>query len=127
MGSIEILAVILAVLVLLKLVLWLINPKYLLRVAEAMMKNISLMTVFFVAIIVVVGYYILQRFSIVEIGALLLFSTMLIGVGLLPLYPTILKAMRPLIAKRFAMVQSLWLAFLIWGVIAIMVLYAVLR
>lgn len=59
MTSLEILTLIFAIVVLIKILVFIINPKLLMKVAEGMLKKIALVTIVYLILAIIVGYYIL--------------------------------------------------------------------
>ena len=122
MTPIEILATIFAVLVIVKLVVVTVKPDLWMRAAGAMLKSAVLTTLIYLALAVIIGYYIFTDLNVVQVGAVMLLASMLIGIGLGPYSKIILK-----LGEEFLSVglSKAWLAMLIWAALAIWVLYAV--
>lgn len=122
MTTIEFFAVIIAVLTLAKIITVLINPRAWMRLVEPLFKNPAATTVVYLVLAAVTGYYVLQNFSIIEIGAVMLFFVFLMGIGLFPYSDTILKLREEVIEKG---AKKAWPAVIIWTVFALWILCAV--
>ncbi len=126
MTSIEILAIILAIIVLVKLFIITINPKLWMKVAEVVLSNYIPTTVIYFILTIIIGYYIFTSLNIVQVAAVILFASILIGLSLLPFSNTILKIRSEMLGTRSDMFRKGWLAIFIWGGIAVWVLYTIL-
>jgi hypothetical protein len=71
----------------------------------------------------VVGYFIFSSLTIVQVGAVMLFTSLLAGVGLVPYSQVILKVGEEMLTEG---VGKAWLSMLIWFCIALWVLFGVL-
>jgi len=125
MTPIEILAIIIAVFILLKLSIITINPKFWMKIAEAALSNYTITTITYLLLAVVVGYYIFNSLNIVQVAAVMLFTSLLIGLGFIPYSEIILKAAKERLGTRRDMFRKAWLSIVIWAGIAIWVLYSV--
>jgi len=122
MNTLETLAVVVAVLVLVKITViivagvrtWIgiVGPLY-------KNKNRTIVTTIALIGIVVTGYYVFQSFSVVEVGAVVLFTAFLYWFSLLP-YGSDLMEM----AKK-ARFRDFWFPTLIWVAFAAWILYSV--
>ena len=121
MTPIEILATIFAVVVILKLVVVSINPNLWMKTAGAMLKSEVLTTLTYLVLTVIIGYYVLAELTVVQVAAVILLTSTLIGIGLGPYSKYILKWGEEMVAVG---VNKTWLSMLIWGALAIWVLYA---
>lgn len=126
MIAIEILAIIFAGVVLLKLAIIIINPKSLLKVSEAMFKTRIVILAVYLALAVIVGHYVFESLDIIEVAAVMLFTSILIGLGIIPYSEGLLKFTREMLVSRQEVLRKIWLAILIWLALAVWVLYAVL-
>lgn len=123
MTPIEIIATIFAVVVIIKLVVITVNPNLWMKVAGGMLKSQVLTTLIYAVLAVIIGYYVFTDLTVDQVAAAMLLTSMLIGVGLGPYSKIILKLGEEMIGTG---VSKAWLAMLIWGVLAIWVLYSVL-
>ena len=125
MPAIEVLATIFAVLVLVKLLLFIFNPQLRIKIVESFFKaNTTLLTVVYLALTAIVGYYVLSSLSIVEVGAVTLFVSGLFGLFFIQYKEIMIKLARESLKSGF--LSKNWLSLLIWAVIAILVLSEVL-
>ena len=80
MTPIEILAAIFAVLVLFKLILSIANPQARVKIAESFLnKNPATLTIIFLVLSAVIGYYVLSAVSIIEVAAVMMLLSALMG------------------------------------------------
>lgn len=122
MTAVEILAVILAVMVLVKLIIIFINPRSWAGVSETMLKNTHLVSAIYLVLAVVVGYFVFSEMSILQVGAATLFVTLLMGLALTPHAKLLLKIRKTLYKSRRKILAMYWLPSLIWVIIAIWIL-----
>ena len=126
MTPIEILATIFAVLVLFKLLLSIISPQSRLKMAESITsKNPAILTIILLALTAIVGYYIFNSYSIVDVAALMLFLSGLIALVFVPYQKLMIKLLREELKSRTIFLSKNWLSILIWAIIAIWVFYTV--
>ena len=123
MDSLEVLAVIFAVMVLVKFAALLVSPVSSMNTAGAMLKYPRACTLVYAALAAVVGYYVFARMDIVEVVSVMLLTSLLMGVGLGPYSRTILRLGKEMAGEGFG---RLWPSMVIWAVIAVWALYAVL-
>jgi len=124
-STIAILAVIFSLFIILKISVVFINPHGWFRVADALLRNAIIITVVYVIFTVIVGYYILRNFSIVQVAAVMLFTSLLIGLATIPFSETILSIRKELLGSRRDILRKTWLTLLIWIAIAVWTLYEV--
>jgi hypothetical protein len=120
---IKILATIFAVAVLVKLIFLVINPNLWMKKIGGLLKNPLMTTAVYLGAATIVGYFVLTRISIIDVAAVMLFTSLLIGLGLAPYSSFLLKMGEEMINKG---VGKAWLALVIWGALALWVLFAVL-
>jgi hypothetical protein len=124
-SAIEIIAVIFAIFILLKVAMVLINPHGWFKLADAILRNTIITTIAYSLIAVIVGYFIFRSFSIVQVAAIMLFSSILIGIGLLPFSEIFLSIRDEMLGSRSYILRKTWFTLLIWITIALWTLYAV--
>ncbi|MFQ5804590.1 MAG: hypothetical protein ACE5JQ_17005 [Candidatus Methylomirabilales bacterium] len=122
MTAIEILATIFAVAVLVKLAIVTVRPKLWMNITGPLLGHYVLTTIIYLILAVIVGYYVVTTVSIVEVAAIMLLTSLLIGIGVAPYSSTILKWREEILSIG---VGRAWLAMVIWAVLAVWVLYAV--
>jgi hypothetical protein len=123
MAPIEILATIFAVFVIVKLVVVTVKPGLWMKWAKGMLKNELLITLIYFVLAVIIGYYIFAELTVVQVAAVTLWVSMLIGIGFVPYSKILLKTSDELLSVG---ISKAWLSMLIWAGLAIWVLYAVL-
>ena len=122
MAPIEILATIFAVFVIVKLVVVSVKPGLWMKWAKGMLKNELLITLIYFVLAVIIGYYIFAELTVVQVAAVTLWVSMLIGIGFVPYSKILLKTSDELLSVG---ISKAWLSMLIWAVFAVWVLYAV--
>jgi hypothetical protein len=122
MTPIEIFALVFSVAVLLKIIVIFVDARKWIHIAESFFKKPSLLTVLYVVAAVVVGYYLFQSLSIIQITAVMLFTMLLVGMSILA-YPGPILKMSKEILKKKDVIKRNWLSLLIWAVIALYTLY----
>ena len=123
MTSIEVLATIFAVLILVKLAFIWANPRAWMNFAQPILRNSVVALLVYLVLAAVVGYFIFSSMTIVQVGAVMLFTSLLMGVGLAPYSQVILKVGEEMLTEG---VGKAWLSMLIWSCISLWVLYGVL-
>ena len=123
MIPIEIIAVLFAVLILCKVIIWILFPQKLMRLAQKMVKHIPLVTGIYGIATLIIGYYIVQAFSIIEVAAIGLFIALLIKMGMMPLAQELLKNKKSLQEYQ----KRCWFPLLIWTIFALWTLIALLK
>ena len=121
MTPIEIMAFVLAVIVLGKILVLAFNPTYLKRASRGMFKNSVIIMGFILVIVVMSGYYLLQSLDIVTIAAVMFFTAMLYSLAILPYSKDVSKLADSFLKKD--VLKRSWLSFLIWMGISLWVLY----
>jgi len=122
MTGVEIIAVVFAILILVKFVMIMfMKPDFVTKMMDAMYPKKAVMTVMLLVFAVVVGYYLLAELTIVQVFAGAVFGMFIYGLVLVQ-YPTELLTFSKtcLNNKRQA-----WLPFVVLLVLALWVLYAV--
>lgn len=125
MTPIEILATIFAIMVLVKLLTVALNPKLWMKWVEPVLSNYAYTTIVYVLLAVIIGYFIFKSLSIVQVAAVMLFTSMLMGLTLVPYSREFLILGKEIVGTRSEMFRRAWLAIVIWAGIAVWTLYAV--
>ena len=127
MTPIEIVATIFAVLILVKLFLIVVSPKTRVKIAEAILsKNPTILTIIILILTAIIGYYIFNRFTMVDVAAVMMFLSGLMALFFIQ-YPKIsIELARESLKSRDVFLRKNWLSILIWLAIAILVLYTIL-
>ena len=123
MTSIKILATIFALAVLVKLALIIIRPNLWMKVVDVILKNYVRTMVVYLVLAAIVGFYVLTNLSIVDVAAVMLFTSLLGGVSLAPYSTSLKKLQEEVMSVRLG---KTWLPMLIWGLLALWILLAAL-
>lgn len=127
MTALEIIATIFATLILVKLVVVLMDPRvWIDKVAKPLLGNPPMATAVYAILAVVVGYYVFATLNIVDVAAVMAFTALVMGVGMIPYAKTLLKAAEEMSGTRSDLLRNAWLPILVWGGIALWVLASVL-
>lgn len=122
MSAIETIALIFAVLTLVKITVILIKPAAWMKVTDPIYHHPAVSTLVYLALSAIVGYYLLQHFTVVEIAAVMMFTMLLIGIGFLPYSGTLFKLRSEVMERGLG---RMWLPLLIWVALALWVLFRV--
>ena len=126
MTALEVIATILAVLVLVKISVVLVNPGlWIKKVAGPIFDNPALTTAVYAGLAIVVGYFVFASLTIVEVAAVMAFTSLLMGVGMLPYAKPFLKIAEEMAANRSELLRNVWLSIVIWVGISLWVLASV--
>jgi len=118
MTPIEIIALVFALAVLIKAVTFLIFGKKMVKYAEKMIKQTTVLMIMFLVLLIVIGYYVISALGIIPVAAAVLFGHALIGLMFVQ-FPKVYTMM----AKKFFNDRPrLWLLFLPWIILAVWVL-----
>ncbi len=123
MTPVEILALIFAVAVLGKILVMLVKPKLMVKVVDKMLlKNHPLLALVYLAGAVVVGYYLLQTMTIVELAAATMFVALLIGFSYMAHAKIFAKSAKEFLKGKNPL-KKCWFQVIIWVLFAVWVLY----
>ncbi len=120
MNPMEIISLVVAVLVLLKLVVFLLKPEVLSEAGKNMSKNSKIMILPILILFVIVGYYVFSSLSIIQVFPAILLGHILLAL-LLFQYPKVYSLM---IKEVFKDTSKSWLVWLIWTGLSVWTLYA---
>jgi hypothetical protein len=126
MTSLEILATIFAVLILFKLVMIMVNPKAWLGVAEKLLRLRAEITALYAVLALIIGYFIFSSLSIVQVAAVMLFTSIIIGLGIFQYSAIAMEMVKHTLTTRAEIFRRNWLIIIIWTGFAVWTLYAVL-
>lgn len=124
MTPIEIFALIVAAIVLIKTLVVVSYPKKWMNVVDVVWKNPNLILTVSTVLAAVVLFYLLKTISIVEIFAVILF-VMLISVSTVSVYSRDIRALARKMLKDKKIVRKFWAAILIWVLLCIWVLISI--
>src|SRR3989338_5509144 len=99
---IEVIATIFALFALLKLIVVVINKNsWHKNVANPIFKNSSISIIIFVILGIIVFYYLLQELSVIQIFAVVAFTSLLIGIGFLQHAKELIPVLKNAYSKKF--------------------------
>jgi len=120
MSGKKILAGIFAALVLFKLLFIMISPGKWLGLVEVFLKHYAFIWWVYLALIVITGYYIFTSLDLMDIVLVMFFTSLIIGVALIPFSEAWLNLGKEIAARGLG---KAWMAMAIWGALAVAVLY----
>lgn len=123
MTSIEIMALILAVFGLIKLIIVLVKPETWMKISDALLKKNIIVAIIYVILAIITGYYLLQNLTIIEIGATMLFTSILIAIAWIPYSDELMQLKHRLIKDGL---RKSWVAIIIWMFLFVWIIYSVL-
>ncbi len=118
----KILAGIFAVLVLLKLAALLINPAGWMSLGKEFLEHHTAVTAIYLVLIVIIGSFIFSSLTLIDLALVMFFTTLLIGLTLLPYSTQMVQLGDAMVAIGLG---KAWLPLLIWGAVALAVLFEV--
>ena len=121
----EIIATILSVLILLKLVVFYLSPNSLKNLQKKMLANVKNTQIVYIVAILIVGYYVLQSLSPVDIGAVLLLSGLLIGLNFVSMPKPFEAMLDSFWRNRKSISKKIWWIWVIWVAIAAYILWSI--
>lgn len=126
MSGIDVLAVIISLIVLLKVgVIILAGPTVWIKIPQFLLKYRQVTVLVYSLGVLVTGYYLLTVLSVTEVMAAVLFSSLLLGVSLVPYYETILKTSQKELPDRKSVVRKFWMQLIFWVTLAVVALWNV--
>lgn len=123
MTPVEILALLLAVFVLVKIIICLIDPTHWMKFADSVVKKSSLLMLVYVVLAAIVGYYLFQTVSIIDAAAVMFFMSFVVMVSFIPFADRFMGLAKDAMANRNMMLQKCWLPIIFWVVFCILVLW----
>ncbi len=118
----KILAGIFAVTILLKLIVGFTSPTLWMGAVEALLGQQTLLMIVYLGLMMITGYYVFSSLDLIDIAVVMFFTSLLIALSILPYSASMLKLREEII--RVGMGKA-WFAGLIWGVLALAVLYRI--
>lgn len=122
MTPVEIIALILALAVLIKILVIIVKPTAWVKFIDPVIKNSKVMVWICLILAATVGYYLLQELTVVQIVASMLFVSLLMGMSLYS-YPEIIISMKKQVIKKGNLFKKNWLTIIVWVGIAVYTLY----
>ncbi len=118
----KILAGIFALVILLKLIVGLINPSAWMGFTSVFLGHYSIVMVIYLVLLVITASYILTSLDLVDVAMVMFFTSILMGLSLIPYSASLLTLQKEIITVGFGKV---WFVVIIWGAFAVAVLYKV--
>jgi hypothetical protein len=122
MAGKKFLAVIFAVAVLLKLFFIIVSPVKWVGLMEVFLGHTTLIWAVYLVVIIITGCYVFLSIDLLDMAVVMLFTSLLIGLSLIPYSASLLK-----LGGEIATVGlgQAWLAMVFWAALAVAVLYRV--
>jgi hypothetical protein len=121
MTPIEIIALIFAIVVLIKMLMLFVAADKWMDFAEKLAEKKNLMKIIYILLAALVGYYVLSAVNIVTAFAVIVFGSLLYGISLMPHMDHFVKLHQRM--KPGQMLKTHWLSFVIWIALSVYVLY----
>lgn len=118
----KILAAAFALIILIKLVFVLISPQQWMGFAAGFLGHYGLIMAIYLILIVITGYYIFSSLNLIDIALVMFFTSLLVGLGLIP-YATLLISLNEQVIARG--MGKAWLSLVIWTALAVAILFRV--
>jgi hypothetical protein len=118
----KILAGIFAVIILLKLIIGIANPNLWMGAVEVLLGQHALLMIIYLVLLAITGYYVFSTFNMIDLAVVMLFTSLLTAISILPYSALMLKLREEIISIGMG---KAWFAVLIWGALAVAVLYRV--
>ncbi len=115
----KILAGIFAGIILLKLLVGLTNPQQWLGLTGVFLGHYTMVMAIYLILIVITGYYIFSSLNLIDIAVVMFFTSLLVGLSLVPYSTVLLKVSEEIATSGFG---KAWLALVLWGALAVAVL-----
>lgn len=123
MTSLEILALIFALFILIKLIVVAFNPKKWISLSKKILSNKAPVYIIYVILTIIVGYIVLSTVPAAEVGAVTLFISLLVALYFLPYAKKLMVFSEDLMAgiiKKAFLPIIIWLALAIWIIISVL-------
>jgi hypothetical protein len=125
MTAIENIAIIFAILVLVKMIFVLTVPMKWMKFGKWALKKSCLTTLVYLGLITWVGYYVLLDMTVVQVAAVATLVALVGGLGIIPYSNELLKTGEKMLKNKENMLKKNWLVIVIWVYFAIWVLISV--
>lgn len=109
--------------ILLKLIIWIISPNLWMGAVEVFLGHTGLVMIIYLGLIALTGYFIFSTVDMIDIAVVMLFTSLLLAISILPYSSAMLALRGEIMSIGWG---KAWLAVLIWGALAVLVLYKVL-
>jgi hypothetical protein len=111
-----------ALIILLKLVFVVFSPQQWMGFAAVFLGHYMLVIVIYLILIVITGYYIFSSLNLIDIALVMFFTSLLVALALIPYTTLFISLNEQIIARGMG---KAWLAMLIWGALAVAILFRV--
>ena len=111
-----------ALIILLKLVFVVFSPQQWMGFAAVFLGHYVLVMAIYLFLLIITGYYIFSSLNLIDISLVMFFTSLLTGLALIP-YSTLLLSLNEQIIARG--MGKAWLAMVIWGALAVTILFRV--
>lgn len=118
LGAVEIAALVLSVLVVVKLVVVIFNAKTWMKIVKPLYKNPVVLGLIEIILAGVLFYYLIQQFTIVQIMSVIALGALLTGLTFTFYAKETLSWAQKLLKKK-SMIKRAWLPILIWLVLVV--------
>jgi hypothetical protein len=118
----KILAGMLGILILVKIIFGLVNPATWAGIGGGFLDYHAVVIGTYLVVLIVSGYYAFTSLDLLDIAVVMLFTSTLTGLTLMPYSESMLKFGQEIGTKGFG---QAWLALIFWVVLAVAVLYRV--
>ena len=118
----KILAVIFAALTLIKIAFLLIAPEHWLGATQAFLGHYTLMIAVYLVLLVITGYVVFTRIDLIDVAVVMLFTSALLGLSLLPYLASMPKLPEAIVSVGLG---KTWPVLILWAAVAVAVLYRI--
>ncbi|MBT4539752.1 hypothetical protein HOC32_05680 [Candidatus Woesearchaeota archaeon] len=119
MNPMEIISLIIAIIVLLKLILFLVKPKMFSKMASVVSKKSKMLVWVILSMMIIVSYFVFTSFTVVQVLPMILLGYLILTL-LMVQYPKVYKVF---VKEIFKDTKKTWLVWLIWTILAVCTLY----
>jgi inner membrane protein involved in colicin E2 resistance len=118
----KILAGLVPLIILLKLVFVIACPQQWMGFAAVFLGHYGLVMAIYLILLVITGYYIFSSLDLIDISLVIFFTSLLTGLALIPYSTLLLSLNEQIMASGMG---KAWLAIVIWGALAVAILFRV--
>ena len=119
----KVLAGIFALIILLKLVLFVVtSPQQWMGFATVFLGHYVLFMAIYLILIIITAYYIFSSLNLIDIALVMFFTSLLVALSLIPYSTLLLSLNEQVIASGMG---KAWLSLVIWGALAVAILFRV--
>jgi hypothetical protein len=118
----KILAIFLAAGVLIKLLALVTSPDKWLGLTEVMLGHPAIVTGVYLVLIAISGYYVFTSLDLIDVAVVMLFTSLLVGLSLMPYSAALLKLRGEFVTIGLG---KAWPAVVMWGAVAVAIFYRV--